>query len=680
MRSWTRYEPTQGIDTQTAPSEDGADFTSYDAEVDDLLGAISAASGDEPFTISPPSKLEGHRGRPTGEITERYLMVAQILAEQLTQSSVFKEYEILQLPKTTTSPSFDVFVENGESGTNISNASIGELASVQPPDNSNRTVTRTVNLEPDRIRIRQAEGEMTADVSIVKYWETLNLQPLSGPKNIRALCLHPEGSNYFHGCHSFMRRMRETYTACNLGSHSRLEVKGVTDTGLLAWNPLHGRDALFALCRTLGKAVTWTSWSGCIVVYAVLPTDELSGCVEICDGFVELYETLGRANHVPDGDIVLQLVPSSFVVDLNNPVVRPQKHYVDLGLEVYNRIPSAESLRPFATAGIAVLEKPVGRSLHFELSSKTSSPLFKSGHCYHLGYCLSEDERWLVASWSDAVGHTALTTSYCLIDEQQNTRRPRADVFRHMWETSGRLLSHQKGQPWLAVAKVGGYDAEELQEWLRLYQQTGDEHRSVSRIVLLSVELQCRLAFQGAVNGPAKQSATAPQLGANALNTPVTTPQAIMTSPDQNVLATPTAALAASAQTPPDLNAEPGSDGDAYLSDPLNESWMVTFAFAMSQAPNLRDIRSAQTSGFLLKRAGAGGMAVLCVNLIAAPRKGGTAVTLAEREQILQDVLVQYRGLHLLAVVRRCADGAENCVPWHIATAFKGAQLLERLM
>lgn len=684
-KSWTRYEPVHTRDTQETHVDDAHDDPLRQAEIDELLGIISTASGTEPFTSTFPSKQNNGKDAGGRKTPDRWLMIAQILTEQLTQSSVFRSYEELQLPRTRVSPAFDVFVESAEIGTNISNASLGDLVNIQPsqPNNNNSKLgTRTLVLEPDRIRLRQGDSEITAELPVTRYWETLNLQPLSGPKYVQALCLHPEGSNYVQGCESFMRRLEETYTSCSLGTHQRLRSKALTDSGLLAWNSIPGKDALTPLCRSVGKTLASTKTNGCTIVYMILPNDDLSGIIEICDAFVELFETMGQADYVPENDIVLQLIPSSFVIDPSKLVVRPQKQYTDLAIEVYNRTPSPKSSSASVTAGATILEKPVGRSLRFELNSKTSTPFLGAGNCYHLAYCTSTDYKWLVASWSDAIGKTALTMPYCLFDEENGTRRPRKEVLRHVCETSAHLMGSQKGQSWLAIAKVGIYEPEELQEWVQLSQQLIDENKFVSRIVMLNVELQSRLTLHGPQT-PFKQIAAITQPAMNALSTPVTTPQAYITSPDQTVSATVATSMPASAQTPPDLSTDMGAEVDAYLSDPLNEAWAMTFAFGLNQTHNSLEIRPAMASGLLLKRVArqdTGGLAVLNVNLIAVPRRGPPGVPFAEREQILQDVLVQYRGLHVLGVARRCTDEAEGCVPWHVATAFKGAKILERLM
>jgi len=332
-----------------------------------------------------------------------------------------------------------------------------------------------------------------------------------------------------------------------------------------------------------------------------------------------------------------------------------------------------------------LLDEPIVRDIQFEMSAKMASPLSKFGQCCHLAYTLSSDQRWLVATWSDTIGNIALSMSYCLFDETTNAKRKRADVFEHMCEISTQLMGRQRCSWWFAVVKVGIFDSEELHEWLQLSGQLSEEQSMLTRTVLLTVELQSRLSLQG-MNSTLKQFQAANPYGQNSLNTPVSTPQAVnTTSPEQAVPATPTtmSGSAANAQTPPEHNADAGGDNETVLTDPLEDSWVATLAFGLNQSHNFLDIRPALASGFLLKRTGnqskmGTGMAILNVNLIAFPRKPASPISFQEREQILQNILTQYRGLHTLAVARRCIDPRGSCMPWHIAIAYKAASALER--
>jgi len=457
----------------------------------------------------------------------------------------------------------------------------------------------------------------------------------------------------------------------------------VTATGLVPWKTL---SDLPNVCRMVGRTMASTdSAEECTIIYMVIPDDDLTSCLRLCDAFVELYEALNHESHPEMGDVVLQLVPSSFLVDNDTVVIPPEEHYVDLALEVYHRVPPLHDLPNSALCAPAVLlQEPIAHHIAFEMTTEATSPMSKYGQCCHLAYCLSSDQKWLVATWSDTVGNIALSMTYCLFDEETDTQRKRAEVFEHLCETSSQLMNRQKSRWWLAVVKIGMLNNEELQEWLQLSGQLSEEQNMLSRIVVLSVELQSRLCLQSS-NFPVKPFQPN-SYGPNTLNTPVSTPQpSHTTSPEQAVPATPTtiSGFASSAQTPPEQNAEAGGDNETFLTDPLEDSWTATLAFGLNQSHNFLEIKPALASGFLLKKTAPNGhvgtsIAILSVNLIAVPRIPANPISFHEREQILQDILTQYRGLHTLAVARRCIDPRGTCVPWHIAIAYKGASALER--
>ena len=54
---------------------------------------------------------------------------------------------------------------------------------------------------------------------------------------------------------------------------------------------------------------------------------------------------------------------------------------------------------------------------------------------------------------------------------------------------------------------------------------------------------------------------------------------------------------------------------------------------------------------------------------------------MAAREELLRDIIAQYRGLVTLAVTRGCLINPQvEVLPWHVSTAYKGAELLRKVM
>jgi len=684
-KPWARCDPDLAVNGQDMANTEVLDTTECDAETDELLQIVSAASGIEPFIAPMPCNIQTKSS--LGEDPGRTSMVIQILNEQLVQSSLLQMSSDLTLPDTRQLPSFDISLDITGSNAGLNNASLGDLVAFQPANVATRPPPNIVSLDHGRVHLKQSDREITADTLIMKFWEVMNLQPLHGKKDTLAICIHPADETYTGGCQAFLRRLSETYTACQLGSHGLADLSGLVKGGLATWQPSIGCSDLLTQCQKIGQALSEHKGDEvCIVVYMIIPDDDLSRCYELCDAFVELYDAFVNPKVLTSKDVALQLVLSSFVASSESLVVPPQEQYVNLALEVYSRVPPV--LHPSLPAASA-LAIELGEQAHpfvqFELDSKVASPLRRHGNCCHLAYSVSPDQRWLVAVWSDSIGAVALSMAYCLRDGDGGLARSRLETFKSLYEVSMQLMNRQKSEWWLAVVKVGLYEPDEAQEWLYHATQLREENKLLTRVVILNVELESRLNLH-ATGINARQLQPLSQV-ANALSTPVTTPQATTTSPEQNVAMTPASGpgLAVSASTPPDINTDTGGENDTRLVDPLEDSWMATFAFGLNQSHNFLDIRPALASGLLLKRTpseanGGFDVALLCVNLVAVPRKPATPVTLQEREQILQEILVQYRGLHTMAVARRCIDPKGNCVPWHIASAYKGANILGKLL
>ncbi|RYH39713.1 MAG: hypothetical protein EON54_18760, partial [Alcaligenaceae bacterium] len=165
------------------------------------------------------------------------------------------------------------------------------------------------------------------------------------------------------------------------------------------------------------------------------------------------------------------------------------------------------------------------------------------------------------------------------------------------------------GHTWLVTAATGacsGVDGANGARSCKPVRRYALLHRQAHEVpfdeaVMVNIELQSRLTLHGP-QAPSKPTIPMSQPMVNALSTPVTTPQAMITSPDQTAGLTGTTSMAVNAQTPPDLSTDTGGEVDAYLSDPLNEAWAMTFGFGLNQTRNSLEIRPAMASGLLLKR------------------------------------------------------------------------------
>jgi len=236
---------------------------------------------------------------------------------------------------------------------------------------------------------------------------------------------------------------------------------------------------------------------------------------------------------------------------------------------------------------------------------------------------------------------------------------------------------------------------------------------------------------------PYKLTPTSPTTTAQpSTTTPGSTPQPGI-SPDPTIGLTP--AATPSANDPPDV----ASDPEARLVDTTDETWGVVLAHRLHNSPSTNQFNPALISGLLIKRgethatspspSPTSGPIVVAVNILwigavgstraatspfppsadgvspggpysgtagstsgSAPPSPGpghaqersttslmwtpTVQTRATAENLLKEVLGQYRGLGLLAKLRGMKGTRHGTVPWHVVAAQRGVDGLARVV
>lgn len=162
--------------------------------------------------------------------------------------------------------------------------------------------------------------------------------------------------------------------------------------------------------------------------------------------------------------------------------------------------------------------------------------------------------------------------------------------------------------------------------------------------------------------------------------TPVVTPNpsAATPSPDQfgNV---PSPASGTTAgmypSTPTDIPLE--TDSESLLIDICDESWGVVLSHRLNNSPHSTEYRPALVSGYLLRRKGptdGDGVLAMNVNLIYTQRPPSSY------DILLKETLGMYRGLASLARAKGTHHVQRNTLPWHIATAARGQEVLSYVL
>ncbi|KAJ4545338.1 mediator of RNA polymerase II transcription subunit 13 [Exophiala dermatitidis] len=677
-RKWTEYQPGSPPTTGQA---DEVRRESINLEAQQLLDLLKVSLVEPPS----PSDFQLHKALRNiqGVTPSKLLQVAQILVEQVSQTSLMKAGHYIDRLPETSNDYMEVNIDLSGINTFTQASTVQQLINIKPDSTSTNCKGRVLKLPTSQICVRRADQPLFASASIMEFWDTLNLQPESGAKVVTAFCLHPSGGSVAEGCSNFLQRMTDTYNSCALGKHSTGRIPGVTEDGLCAWGwNVHSQGDFHKTCRRFGRALAQASdLHDTIIVYMVARDKSVESYLQTCEAFLSLFESFRQSlgDRQNSFDVALQIVPLSFIADPETLVVPPQSAYVKLAIEVYNRIPPGELSGSPAAGGSAVVLAQPENSVHFRLSPTFSSPLSKYGPCLHLAYSVTADHRWITAAWTDELGRVALSMTYCLRKQNSPRERPRREIFQEMWEISHDIMGKMHSTWRLAIAREGYYEPAELQDWEQVIKGPSPPHKQCLAL-LISIQLQPALR----VFPPSMQTKTGPQGMQNTYGTPASTPQASITSPDQLVPATPTPGGSSimSVPTPNEPGFDPNTDSDLTLVDPTEESWGIILPYGVNQTANMVDLRPALVSCMLIKRKGTkveDGCLAIEVNLISTL---SAAIESAETstDGLLEDLMTQYRRLVTLAMTRGCVDPLHECVPWHIITAAKGSHALDKVL
>ncbi|KAI1608883.1 mediator complex subunit 13 C-terminal-domain-containing protein [Exophiala viscosa] len=675
LRPWNEYHP-QSPSVTTHHGE--LERTSVRQEIQELLGLLKPRSTQPPpIILSETQNTVTSLAQLTGE---KFSQVANILVDQYSQTSLISHRQKDPNNEGTSDARTEVVADLSGINSSTNASTLAQLVSLKADHTKIRG--RITNLQPDQICIRRGDQRLLASISILPFWNTLNLQPENGSKDVIAFCVHPAGEDVADGCSNLLQRMSDTYNSCLLGSHAIGLLKGVTSTGLVAWDA-KSTSSISQICQKVGTAIgAADNLSGTALVYMVSQDDSPASYVEVCQAFHGLFESFAATadkRHI--SDIALQVVPRCFVASAESLVVPDQFAYIKLAIEVYNRLPPPEAKGSPAACDTAIVLSKVENNVHLQLASAYGSPLSEQGVILHVAYAITADNRWITAAWTDELGQVALTMSYCTRRGGSAKKRNRREIFREMWHVSHDLASKHRGRWRLAIVKHGYLDATEPSDWYDVFgSSTPAQQRCLPLILTVQLDPVYRI-FGQLHQGKVGQSGLQ-----NVYGTPASTPQGGITSPDQLMPATPTpgGTSVMNASTPPEPGIDPNVDGDLSLVNPAEESWGIILPYGVNQSKNMAELLPAGVTGLLVKRRGAkvedGHLSIEVSLLDCTVHVGPDTSKEPSPDELLEDVIRQYRGLLTLGVTRGCIDPLTECLPWHIATVIWGCRALGSVM
>ena len=622
-------------------------------------------------------------------------MAAQILVDQLAQTSLPPEDEIT-LPKTT---AIDVRLDNwgpiDSPYGRLEPVTFTSLTRTNENTVQGDGTRRLQSLEQHQLCLSRTDKNLIISSTALSLWEHLNFQPRGERKDVQSFCIHPGSANLEMGCATFLERLGETYTNCNLGDHSIGEIPGTSNDGLVSWSDGdNATQKLEQCCERLGTALArLPPTTDNIVIYMIMMPESVISPLSLVQAFCMLFEAYGKAcNKQHSVELGLQIIPFEFVASPDTLVVRSSEEYLRLAIEVYNRFPSTafDDRRAYCASAIVLAESP-RRRIRFDMAGHNNPSSEIGTRCLHVSYSYSQNQRWIVAAWTDERGFRALTMCYPVKGAGRSKSRPRSEIIRDIWEVSLDLMVKERHRWRLVVARDGFFEISEINEWTTQFNNKAGTN--TCSLVLIAVDLNPTLVAQTPMPSAKTTQGATPQQPLQNYSTPVSTPQASTTSPDQYLNATPTpsGSIPLNAATPPEVSFDPTNEADLTVQDPTEEAWCIILPFGLNQSHENITCRPAMLSGFLLKRQGLrdeDGLARLGAHLIHTSTlsgpldadEGKRKAVAAAREELLRDILGQFRGLVTLAKTRGCIDSVHDVVPWHVATAVKGARVLNKWM
>ena len=610
-----------------------------------------------------------------------------------------------------------------------------------PPRRPNETATalghHMFQLNPPYIRVRRADMLWELLPPAIPFWETLGLGPCSPPKNVVAFSIYPHSEALAPCVESFLVNMQLAYDSCKLGNHARVDTVEKYSGGLVPWKlsePVSSRTAFKTFrdtCVQLSKALAAQhaqmrdkdeSKIDAFVIYMIDPFEQASAIWELCSAFWTLFQSYqqsppSRSDQVQKPDLVLQIVPIKYIASFDAPVILDASVYTSLAREVYDRCPpSAPSedkmpLNIYSAPSIQ-LEEPIPRNIQFKLIADTPQDLMRENSYMHIGYAISLDGMWVTAAWTDPCGKSQTPVSYNL------GQRPFTDVAKEIWQTTVEIMQFRRVTWRVCIAKAGIMEREELEAWVFLVQCPTVLNLFTT---LLTIDTEPHLKF----TPPTPPNASShPNPGQP---TPGSTPQPVV-SPEQGL--TPAATPIVETST------DPANDTDARLVDLTDETWCIILAHRLHNSHSINEYRPALISGLLVKRGISEstsappsspdplpGQIVTGVNILwmgaVSPTRAATSPfppgsndgvssggaganaagtpnpqeprynsltwtptpqARAAAENLMREVLGQFRGLGTLARLRGIKGCRHGAVPWHVAVAVRGVKGLVKTL
>ncbi|KAF3936999.1 hypothetical protein ABW19_dt0209268 [Dactylella cylindrospora] len=522
----------------------------------------------------------------------------------------------------------------------------------------------------------------------LQFWDTFGLAPHSGPKDLLMACVFPKESGLANAARVYIDSVSSTYENCRLGESLNLKTSQIADglhgvplaQGQEKVQNLDEKTILRRYCEGISRLgetlVEIEDELQNVVLFIVNPFNAPSSFLDICVAFHNLKKTYVNAFNsslrVFPNNIILQIVPIKNLAGQDGFSVQTHNQSIRCALEVYERCTQtiqdhlSQTFPQETYSPALVLTKQPPKFIAFKVSSDPSPAILQENMCLHMAYAQSLDERWVSVSWGDDCGEIKEIANFCLGIPGTMVLRSFDDICREIWAVTNKIISKKRIHWRISLVKIGAIDEEEIEVWTKL----SNDCAIANTLTIFSSDPSPPMTFKSSVASLLPQAFNGQ---AHLVGTPGATPQSATVSPDQFGASSQGGAL-----TPGDTPA-PEIDNDIALVDFTDETWGAILHHPLNNSDSTVKIRPALASGYLIKRTGPNETdkpALLAVSLIRVGQRNAVGASTASpvsksNEDVLREILAQYRGLVTLAQHFGVIDMIKEVLPWHIAAVVK---------
>ncbi|KAL8648523.1 MAG: hypothetical protein Q9210_004938 [Variospora velana] len=312
--------------------------------------------------------------------------------------------------------------------------------------------------------LRARRGEDAIDIlpPALYFWEELGLAPVQQNKDVMAFCIYPDNDAIREAASDFLATMESSYQSCRFGRHRcasglRKYQDGLVPVPIVSAKPDAVVESLHRVCDDFGAEIPYMEAGGAdYVIYMVNPFNDEAMLPQLCAAFVRLFSVYASSTKKPSAgperDLVLQVIPLSFLANLDRLTIPPPKAYVKLAFELYSRCSPVQredeiTASPFTSGSAVRLAKTIPRTIDFRLTSQPPDGLLGGNSSIHLAYSWNADQEWLACAWTDDLGAQQWTAVYCLQQSKPDRWAAFSDTVKEILDTT-KDMTHPPSQSW----------------------------------------------------------------------------------------------------------------------------------------------------------------------------------------------------------------------------------------